>query len=139
MDVMKPDDYDNLSNQVRQQCTQKLIGLEQALLPYVNGDFGDIAPGHIIAYVNVIKELGRLWGAQRPPREAGNRIPLAQVEAMLAAAQERQEAAVAAAIEETRELMREEHQASTALSIESAKSAVLARMKELGQQGEGTM
>ena len=131
MELIRPDDYDNISNQVRQQCTQKLIGMEEALRPYVNGDFGDINPGHVVAYVNIIKELGRLWGGQKPPRQEDKRIPVAQVEQMMLEAQKRQEDAVAAAVADAEARMRQEQQEASAMSIESAKAAVLALMKAL--------
>lgn len=133
MDLVKPDDYDTISNQVRHLCAQKLIALEERLAPFVSGDYGDINPGHAAAYISLIKELGRLYEAHKRPRDREDHIPASKVTAMLEAAQERAEQLAAQAAHEAEVRVRAELEADTTKSIESAKTNVLERLARIGQ------
>lgn len=135
MDMVKHDDYDTISNQVRRLCAQKLMELEARLSPFVSGDYGDINPGHATAYITLIKELGRLYEVQKRPRDREEHVPAAQVQAMLEAAQLRAEQMVADAVRETEIKIRAELESDTTKSIESAKTNVLDRLAQIGQPG----
>jgi len=130
MDVEKYGNYDDISNQVRQLIAQKYVALEATLHPYISGDYGDPVPGHLQAYITLLKELGRLYEVQKRPREEGSSIPAAQVAQMLEAAQERQELAVAAAVEAARLELRRELEEAKVVDLEDARNKVIARLRK---------
>lgn len=134
MDLVAYDDYDQISEQVRRYCAQKLVALESNLLPYINGDLGDITPGHVTAYITLIKELGRLYSAQKPPRDPDAMIPAAKVAELLAAAQVQTERMVAQAVTDTEARIRAELEARSAGDVATARASVLARMGQLHLQ-----
>lgn len=132
MDLVKQDNYDQMSAQIRFYCAQKLITLEAALVGYVNGELGDPQPGHLQAYVSILKELGRLYGVQQRPRDPEDMIPARKVEELILQERERgarelAEAVACARIEALREL-----ETKAAKSLESAKSQVLGKLQGLG-------
>jgi hypothetical protein len=131
MDLVTYDDYDQISERVRQLCAQKYVALIDNLQPYINGDFGDITPGHVSAYVSVVKELGRLYEAQKRPRDPEAMIPATKVAALLEAAEARIEAAVAQAVLETEQRVRRELEAREAGDVQAARNTVLARLGDL--------
>jgi hypothetical protein len=131
MDLMRADDYDNISNRVRQFCSERLYELERSLRPYVNGSFGEVLPGHLNGYLGVLKELGNLYQAHKRPRQDDELIPAAKVALLLEQAEARMQAAVAAAVAETEARMRGELEAAQQLSIESAKMTVMTRLTQL--------
>lgn len=131
MDLVTYDDYDKISAEVRRYCAQKLVALEAQLVNYVNGDMGDIQPGHAGAYINLIKELGRLYRAQAAPRDPEAMIPASKVAALLAAAEARQEQAIAAAVTEAETRIRGELAARAADDVQQARTQVLARLNQL--------
>lgn len=132
MDLVTYDDYDKISVEVRRFCAQKLVALEAALHPYINGDFGDITPGHATAYTSLIKELGRLYNVHKPPRDPEAMIPASKVAALLAAAEARIERAVADAVAETEVRIRRELEARGAGDVAQARSQVLEKLKQIG-------
>lgn len=132
MDLIKYDDYDKLSEQVRRFCAEKLVALERNLVIYVNGELGDVQPGHAAAYIGLIKELGRLYGAQKPPRDPEAMIPASRVAALLEAAQQRQDQAVAEAAAAAEQRIRGELEQRAAGDMQQAKTAVMKRLKQLG-------
>lgn len=131
MDLIKYDDYDKISETVRRFCAEKLVALEHTLSTHISGDFEEVTPNMAAAYVSVIKELGRLYGAHKPPRDPEAMIPATKVHTLLQAAQQRQEQAVAAAIAETEARILEGLHHEEAKSIESAKAAVLEKLKRV--------
>jgi hypothetical protein len=135
MDLVTYDDYDKISEKVRQYCAQKYVALLDSLQPYINGDLGDITPGHAAAYINVVKELGRLYGAQKPPRDPEAMIPATKVAALLAAAEARQEERVAAAVAETEQRLRRELEARHHSDGQHARTQVLEKLSQVRKQG----
>lgn len=131
MDLVTYDDYDKISAEVRRYCAQKLMSLEATLVSYVNGDLGDAQPGHVTAYINLIKELGRLYKAQAAPRDPEAMIPASKVQALLAAAEARIEQAVADAVAHTEARMRLQIQAAQDSDMVQARNQVMARLEQL--------
>jgi hypothetical protein len=129
MDVEKHGDYDNISNQVRHMIAQRYVALEAILRPYISGDYGDILPGHLNAYITLLKELGRLYEVQKRPRPDSGSIPIAQVEQMLQEAEARMQAAVETAVEATRQEQQRQLEEAKVLDLEAAKSQVIARLQ----------
>lgn len=132
MDLVTYDDYDKISVEVRRYCAQKLVALEAALHPYVDGEMGDITPAHAAAYTTLIKELGRLYNVHKPPRDPEAMIPASKVAALLSAAEARIEAAVADAVAETEARILRELEARGAGDVAQARSQVLEKLKQLG-------
>lgn len=133
MDLVTYDDYDKISMEVRRYCAQKLITLEADLVPYVNGDLGDITPGHLTAYINLIKELGRLYRAQAAPRDPEAMIPAGKVAQLLQAAEARIEAAVAEAVAATEARVAQELAARDSSDMNQARNQVMTRLSQLNR------
>lgn len=134
MELMKPDSYDNVSENVRHFCAQRLYELERGLRPWVDGSFGEILPGHLSGYLGVIKELANLYEAHKRPRQDSEVIPAAKVALLLAEAEARMQAALEAAVEATEARVRRELEAGERVSIEAAKAAVLSRLSALAEK-----
>lgn len=135
MDLVTYDDYDKISQEVRRYCAQKYVALAETLLPYVNGDMGEITPGHAAAYINLVKELGRLYGAQKPPRDPEAMIPASKVQALMAAAAQSTEQQIQAAVAEAEARIRREIAAQSADDMEQARKAVLSRLEQVKPGG----
>lgn len=131
------ENYDEISDAVRRFCAEQLYNAERALRPWVNGDFGDITPAHMSAYVTVLRELARLYNAHKPPRPDGQLLDAAEVAKMLAAAQQEAEARIEAAVVEAELRVRAELQAASAKSIETSKTAALTKLQQLRERGRG--
>lgn len=131
MDLVTYDDYDKISLEVRRYCAQKLVALEAALAPHINGDTGDVTPGHAAAYIALLKELGRLYGAQKPPRDPEAMIPASKVHKLLQAAEARTEQAVAQAVYATELRVRAELEARAQGAVEHARTQVLQRLEQI--------
>ena len=134
MTPVDPVSFDDISNQVRAFCTERLYELERGLRPLVDGTFGEVVPGHVTGYLGVMRELGRLYQTHERPRGEDTHIPAAKVQALLAAQEQlwmqRMDEAVAAA----RASVLAELSTGRDLSIESAKSTVLARLDEFSKR-----
>lgn len=128
MDLITYDDYDKISEQVRRYCAQRYAQLADTLQPYVSGDMGDILPGHATAYITCLKELGRLYGAQKPPRDPEAMIPASKVQALLEAATARQDQAVAEAVAAAEARVRGELEARSSHNMELARMQVLEKL-----------
>lgn len=135
MDLVTYDDYDKISQEVRRYCAQKYLALAEALQPYVSGELGDITPGHATAYINLVKELGRLYQVQKPPRDPEAMIPASKVQALLQAAEARIESAAAAAAAEAEARVRKEIAAQSAGDLAVARSQVLSRLEQIRPGG----
>lgn len=131
MDLIRQDNYDTISDHVRRFCATQLMELAGNLKPYLTGDYGDIQPGHVTAYVTCIKELGRLYETHKRPRDTDAFVPAAQVAKMLEAAEARIQQAVQDAITETELRVRAELEASETKSLESSRSTVLSRLDQM--------
>lgn len=131
MDLVTYDDYDKISERVRQYCAQKYVQLADTLQPYINGETGDILPGHATAYITCLKELGRLYNVHKPPRDPEAMIPASKVQQLLAAAEARIEAAVADAVAATEAQVRAELEARSSLNMELARTQVLQRLGQV--------
>lgn len=131
MDLVTYDDYDKISEQVRRYCAQRYVQLADQLQPYVSGELGDILPGHATAYITCLKELGRLYGTHKPPRDPEAMIPASKVQALLQAAEARIEQAVAEAVAATEIQVRAELAARSDLDMELARTQVLERLSKI--------
>lgn len=134
MSDLVPLDYDTISDNVRRFCAERFYELERSLRPWIDGSFGDISPAHISGYVSVLRELGRLYEAQKRPRTDEGQLSVKQVEAMLAAAREEADARIAAAVLETELRVRHELETAQTKSIESARETALAKLTQLQQR-----
>lgn len=65
---MSPDDFSNLSQQMRLANTQRLKAVLDSLEPYIDGSLGAVSPPHVNAYIKVCRELGLMWDSYGPPR-----------------------------------------------------------------------
>lgn len=138
--VTQREEYDNISWNVRMHLAGRMRELMEQLQPYVDGSLGDVAPGHVQAYVRVAHELGALFQAHsRPyekPEEKG--IPAAKVAAMLQQLQEQHvkelDAAVEAAEVRTREQVQLELAARERLSLEAGRDAVLRQLQQVASR-----
>jgi hypothetical protein len=131
MDLVTYDDYDKITERVRQYCAQKYVSMIESLTPYINGDMGDITPGHAAAYINLVKELGRLYGAQKPPRDPEAMIPASKVAALLAATEARQEQAIEQAVADAEARLRAELETRNAGAVQHARTQVLQRLGQV--------
>lgn len=131
---MKPDSYDNVTENVRRFCAERLYELERGLRPFVDGTFGDILPGHLSGYLGVVKELANLYEAHKRPRAEQDVVSASKVAALLAEAEARMQAAVQAAVAETEIRVRRELASGEKLSIETAKTTVLSRLSQLQEK-----
>lgn len=131
------DDHDEISNVVRGFIAERLYELERALRPWINGEFGDIAPGHLSGYVSVLRELGRLYQTHKPPRRDDDAVPAAQVAQMLAAVQQEAQMRLEAAVAEAELRVRLELEASRTMSIESARQTALTKLQMLRERTHG--
>lgn len=131
MDLVTYDDYDKISQEVRRYCAQKYLALAEALQPYISGELGDITPGHATAYINLIKELGRLYKVQAPPRDPEAMIPASKVQQLLQEAALTAERAVQAAVADTEARIRREIAAQSEGDLELARREVLARLEQV--------
>lgn len=133
MSDLVPSNYDDISNRVRLFCAERLYELERGLRPWIDGSFGEVSPAHVTVYLGTLRELGRLYEAQKRPR-MDEGVPMKQVEQMLEAARIDAEARTQAAVLEAETRVRLELEARTAKSIEAAKHAALTKLELLRER-----
>lgn len=97
---MSPDDFSNLSQQMRLANTQRLKAVLDSLEPYIDGSLGAVSPPHVNAYIKVCRELGLMWDSYGPPR-AAEEVRGADEEAMVL---EARQAAVNAELDKLRQI-----------------------------------
>lgn len=131
------DNYDEISDVVRRFCAERFYELERSLRPWIDGSFGDITPGHVNGYVAVLRELGRLYEAQKRPRATDDMLPRAAVEQMLEAVRQEADARIEAAVVEAELRVRRELETAATKSIESAKNTALAKLLQLRERTHG--
>lgn len=129
-----PIDYDNISNQVRSFCAERLYELEKSIRPMVDGTFGEVAPGHLVGYVGIIRALGKLYQVDKPPRDVANLVPLAKVQELLARMEVRHQEALDLAVREAEARVREELSSGSQRSITAARDLVASRLMELEER-----
>lgn len=83
-EMVKVDSYEQVQESLRPYLAQKLKTMFDALEPYVDGTFGEVAPAHAAAAVAVLRELGRLYRVAEAPRPAQVGITAAEHEALVA-------------------------------------------------------
>lgn len=137
MTVMRVDkvNYDDVSEGVRRFCAERLHELEKSLRPLVDGTFGEVLPGHLAGYLAAIRQLGKLYQVEKPPRDLENLIPADKVQELLARMEEEHRAAVEVAVAAAEERVRRELSQGSQLSIESAQKTVLTRLMDLEKRG----
>lgn len=84
---MSPDDFSNLSHQMRLANTQRLKAVLDSLEPYIDGSLGAVSPPHVNAYIKVCRELGLMWDSYGPPR-VSEEVKGADEEAMVLSARQ---------------------------------------------------
>lgn len=109
---------------VRRSLGWKLEELMKDLAPYVNGDMGEILPGHVNVFLTAAKLQGQLWQAFDAPEPEEGVLTPGRVNRMLEAA--RIEAADAAVAAERARVASER-----VLALESAGSKVRDKLAEL--------
>jgi len=84
--MVRTDSYDTIQESLRPYLASKLKQMYEALAPYVDGSFGEVAPAHAAAAVAVLRELGRLYRVSEVPRPQQVGISAAEHEALVAEA-----------------------------------------------------
>lgn len=120
--------YDEITEQVRIRLTRRLEEVLNTLTPYVRGDMGDVAPGHVQVFLATAKLQGSLYRAFDRPANEGERIPAAAVARMLEEARE-------AAAQEARVLERVRIESERRLALESGKSKLRQELDRVRGQG----
>jgi hypothetical protein len=67
-EMVKADSYEQVQESLRPYLASKLKTMFDALEPYVDGSFGEVAPAHAAAAVAVLRELGRLYRVAEAPK-----------------------------------------------------------------------
>lgn len=67
-EMVKYDTYEQIQDSLRPYLAEKLKRMFDAIEPYVDGSFGEIAPAHAAAAVAVLRELGRLYRVAESPK-----------------------------------------------------------------------
>ena len=132
-----PVNYDDIRETVRNFCAEKLYELEKSLRPLVDGTFGEVLPGHLAAYLAAVRQLAKLYQAEKPPTDLENLIPAAKVTEILAGMKEQHERDLERVAAETEARVRRELSTGAQLSISAARSVVTARLDEMGQRVQG--
>lgn len=139
-------DYDDISERMRQVAAARYMEMIEGLRPYVSEALSDPAgihdtePGRIQAYTSLIKlqatlikELGLLYRVQdRPAAEIEYGVPQEEVDALLQAAQEREDKAVAAAADAAAAAVRLELSHRESVDLGVARERVAAGLRALG-------
>jgi hypothetical protein len=113
-----------IRERVRRQLAWKLETLLDDLKPYVNGDTGEILPGHVNVFLTAVKLQAGLWQAMDAPEPEDGVLTPAKVQRMLEAA--RIEAAEHAIAQERARVAE-----SRLLELEGAQSKVRDKLAEL--------
>lgn len=128
MNTVDTVDYDDIAEGVRRFCAERLYELEKGLRPLVDGTFGEVLPGHLASYVATIRQLGKLYQVEKPPRALQNLVPMEKVEQLLAGMREQHEEAVRREVELAEARIRAELSSGEKLSIKAAQDQVLSKL-----------
>lgn len=123
-DIEEAGTHAEVREQVRRRLGWKLETLLDDLKPYVNGDMGEILPGHVNVFLTAVKLQAGLWQAFDAPEPEDGVLTPAKVNRMLEAA--RIEAAEHAIAAERARVA--EHRV---LALESAESKIRGKLQEL--------
>lgn len=123
--------YDDISNTVRGFIAERLHELEKTLRPLIDNSFGDINPGHLAAYLAALRQLGKLYQVEKPPRDLEAFWPVSKVQELVAGMEQRRDAEVAAAVAEAETRIRAEIMLGSQKSITAAKATVSSKLLEL--------
>lgn len=89
--------HTEIRERVRRSLAWKLEELMKDLKPYVNGNMGEILPGHVNVFLTAVKLQAGLWQAMDAPEPEDGVLTPAKVQRMLEAARiEAAEHAIAA-------------------------------------------
>lgn len=128
---MDPVDYDDVAEGVRRFCAERYYELEKSLRPLVDGSFGDVLPGHLAAYLAAVRQLGKLYQVEKPPRSLEDLIPTTKVQELLARMEHEHQRALEQAVQETEDRVRRELESGSKMAIERGQRAVMTRLMEL--------
>jgi hypothetical protein len=141
-------EYDQISERMRQFAAAQYMEIINSLSDHVRevlsdpGGIHDIEPGRLQAnmavvklHTTLIKELGLLYRVQDRPREDEQEpmLPVSEVEELLAAAQAREDAAVAAAAVEAERRALESVARKDVLDLDVARERVARQLRVLGR------
>ena len=123
-DIEEAGTHAEVREQVRKRLGWKLEQLLKDLTPYVNGDTGEILPGHVNVFLTAVKLQAGLWQAFDAPEPEDGVLTPAKVNRMLEAARiEAAEHAISAERARVAE--------SRMLELGSAESKVRDKLREL--------
>ena len=131
MNTVDTVNYDDVAEGVRRFCAERLYELEKSLRPLVDGSFGDVLPGHLTGYLNTIRQLGKLYQTERPPRALQDLVPMDKVQEILARMEAEHERVLTLAVAEAEARVRREITSGQQLSVQAAKATVETRLLEL--------
>ena len=123
-DIEEAGTHAEVREQVRRSLGWKLESLMKDLTPYVNGDMGEILPGHVNVFLTAVKLQAGLWQAMDAPEPEDGVLTPAKVNRMLEAV--RIEAAEHAIAQERARVAE-----SRVLALGSAESAIRGKLQEL--------
>lgn len=83
-EMVKADTYEQIQESLRPYLAQNLKVMFDALRPYVDGSFGEVAPAHAAAAVAVLRELGRLYRVAEIPKQVQVGMTREEHEALVA-------------------------------------------------------
>lgn len=132
---VEPSNYVDISEKVRSFCAERYFALEKSLRPLVDGTFGEILPGHLAAYLAAVRQLGKLYQAEKPPVDLQQLVPMAKVAEVIAGIREEHARELAAAVAAAEERVRMEVSAGSKVTVQAAEEAVLTRLLELESRG----
>lgn len=135
MQSMDQIDYGDIAEGVRRFAAERLYELEKTLRPLVDGSFGEVLPGHLNGYLALLKDLGRLYQLQQPPRYLQDMVPSSKVQEILAGMEERHRREIAEAERLVEMRVRAELSSGQQLSIEAARTQVMSRLSDLESRG----
>lgn len=139
MNTVDTVNYDDVSEGVRRFCAERLYELEKGLRPMVDGTFGEVLPGHLAGYLAAIRQLGKLYQVDKPPRALQNMVAMSKVQEILAGIREQHDRELCEAVALAEAKVRSELSAGTQLSIQAAKATVIDKLKVLeGREGSAT-
>jgi len=131
MNTVDTVNYEDVAEGVRRFCAERLHELEKSLRPLVDGSFGEVVPGHLAGYLSAIRQLGKLYQVEKPPRSLENMIPMVKVQEILAGIRAEHERELAAAVAAAEARVRMELAAGNTVTIQAAKATVSSRLLEL--------
>jgi hypothetical protein len=134
MDTVDKINYDDIAEGVRHFCAERLYELEKSLRPLVDGSFGDVVPGHLTGYLNTLRQLGKLYQVEAPPRALRDLVPMDKVQEIIAGIRAEHERVLAIAVAEAEARVRMELTSGQKLSVQAAKATVETKLLQLASR-----